>query len=57
MLYCNTIWEVDIMLVCHMRLRVKSVYSSRTWETKVNKMSDQQVIAVYYNMVRQGKIK
>lgn len=45
------------MQVYKMRARVKSVYPSPKWESKVNKMTDGQIIAIYHTMIRQGKIK
>ena len=35
---------------------VKSAYPSDTWK-KVDKMSDEQIVAVYYSLVQRGKIK
>jgi hypothetical protein len=36
---------------------VKRAYpQSKTWHTKVDKMPDSQVIAIYFRLKRQGKI-
>lgn len=40
-----------------MRGWVKSAYPSNTWKKKVDKMSDEQIVAVYYSLVQRGKIK
>lgn len=45
------------MRVCQMRARIKSVYPSKRWRSRVDKMQDEQVIAVYFNMLKEGKIK
>ena len=45
------------MTTANMRDWVKSSYPSDTWRKKVDKMSDEQIIAVYYSLVKQGKIK
>jgi len=45
------------MEVNKMRELVKSAYSGLRWNTRVDKMSDKQVIAIYYNLVNQGRIK
>lgn len=39
------------------REAVKAAYPSRKWATKVSKMDDQQVIAVYLRLKSQGKVK
>jgi hypothetical protein len=40
-----------------MRDWVKSAYPGPNWKTKVDKMSDEQIIALYFSLVKQGKIK
>lgn len=43
--------------VSQKREALKAAYStSRRWATKVNKMSDSQVIAVYLRLKSQGKV-
>lgn len=44
------------MSVTDMRSWVKSAYTGESWKAKVDKMSDSQVIALYYKLVAQGKI-
>ena len=38
------------------RQQVIEAYQSKTWREKVNKMSDQQVIAIYFRFKKEGKI-
>jgi len=38
------------------REAIKQVYLSKKWATKVNKMTDAQVIAVYMRLKLQGKV-
>lgn len=38
------------------REAVKAAYPSQKWITKVSKMSDAQVIAVYMRLKAQGKV-
>ena len=40
-----------------MRDWVKSAYPGPNWKKKVDKMPDDQIIALYYSLVKQGKIK
>lgn len=40
-----------------MRDWVKSAYPGPGWKEKVDKMSDSQIIALYYSLIKQGKIK
>lgn len=35
---------------------LKTVYPSKKWATKVDKMSDSQVVAVYMRLRAQGKL-
>lgn len=44
------------MTVCEMRTAVKSRYNNRTWCTRVNSMSNKQVMAIYYRMFRDREI-
>lgn len=36
---------------------VKSAYPGPNWAEKVNNMTDVQIIALYFSLVKQGKIK
>ena len=45
------------MEVYIMRDWVKSAYPGLNWKAKVDKMSDSQIIALYYSLIKQGKIK
>ena len=38
------------------REALKKVYNSRAWAEKVNKMSDDQVVAIYLRLKSQNKI-
>ena len=42
--------------VSRKREALKAVYPSKRWATKVNNMSDNQVIAVYLRFKSQGKV-
>jgi hypothetical protein len=44
------------MTTIQMRERVKTAYPGPHWKRKVNKMTDEQIIAIYYNLIRLGKI-
>lgn len=35
---------------------VKKAYTGERWANKVNRMSDQQIIAIFFRLRRQGKI-
>lgn len=43
------------MTVDQMRYDISKIYPGVKWKRKVDKMSDNQVIAVYYNFERSGK--
>lgn len=45
------------MLVSEMRRKVKSVYGNATWDARVDRMADRQVIAIFYDMKEKGKFK
>jgi hypothetical protein len=45
------------MLVSEMRRKVKSVYGNSTWDARVDRMADNQVIAIFYSMEEKGKFK
>jgi len=40
-----------------MRDWVSSAYPGKIWKERVKKMPDEQIIALYYRLVKQGKIK
>ncbi len=44
------------MTTIQMRERVKVTYPGSHWKRKVNKMTDEQIIAIYYSLIRLGKI-
>lgn len=44
------------MTVEQMRAKIAKVYKSMSWATKVNMMSDIQVIAVYHRLLKQGRM-
>lgn len=35
---------------------IKQAYPTKTWQAKVDKMPESQVIAVYFRLRKQGKI-
>lgn len=39
-----------------MRASLKTVYKGRRWAAKVDKMSDEQVVAIYRNLQQQNKV-
>lgn len=45
------------MEVVNMRTWLKKAYSGPRWQKMVDKMKDDQVMAIYYDMVKRGKIK
>ena len=45
------------MRVDQMREKVKEAYPGKNWKAKVDKMLDEQIIAVYYTLINFGKIK
>lgn len=45
------------MTTSNMRGWVKSAYTSDSWKKKVDRMSDEQIIAIYYSLIKQGRIK
>ena len=52
----ETLMEVS-MQTYQMRDWVKSAYSGPNWKAKVDKMEDNQIIALYRSLIKQGKIK
>ena len=49
--------EESALTTVNMRDWVRSAYPGLNWKKKVDKMSDDQIIALYYSLVKQGKIK
>jgi len=49
--------EESALTTVNMRDWVRSAYPGPNWKKKVDKMSDDQIIALYYSLVKQGKIK
>lgn len=45
------------MTTANMRDWVKSAYPTPNWKSKTDKMPDNQIIALYHSLVKQGKIK
>ncbi len=45
------------MEVVHMRTHLIAAYPGPNWKKKVDRMSDNQVIAVYSRLVKEKKIK
>ena len=43
------------MLMDDMRAAITSVYPNATWKYRVDKMGDNQVIAIYYKFQEEGK--
>ncbi len=44
------------MTTIQMRERVSLAYPGPNWKTKVRKMKDEQIIALYHSLLRLGKI-
>ena len=40
-----------------MRKKIKSVYNNSTWSARVDRMADNQVIAIFYSMQEKGQFK
>ncbi len=45
------------LTVSQMREKIREAYSSDSWAKRVRNMPDDQVIAIYYKFLKQGKIK
>lgn len=45
------------MEVSEMRTKVKHAYAGDKWAHKVKKMSQEQIVAIYYRLLKAGKIK
>ena len=43
------------MTISQMRVAITEVYPGPTWERKVANMPDDQVVAIYYEFLRQGR--
>ena len=39
-----------------MRIEISNVYPNTTWENKVKRMADNQVIAIYNKFLKDGKL-
>lgn len=39
------------------RDKVRAAYDGPKWKAKVDKMSDRQIIALYFRFMKEGKIK
>ena len=46
-----------MLSIDQMRSALYDAYSSKTWQDKVTKMSDNQVIVVFRNLRRRGTIR
>ena len=44
------------LTVGFMRQKIAEVYDTMNWRDKVSKMYDDQVIAIYYSLLRSGKL-
>ena len=45
-------------MLYEMKKQIKAAYNNAPkWVDKVNKMSDEQITALYYSLVKQGKVK
>ena len=44
------------LTVGFMRQKIAEVYDTMNWRDKVSKMYDDQVIAIYYSLLRNGKL-
>lgn len=40
-----------------MREKVAEAYSGDNWKLKVRRMPDDQIVAIYYRLLKSGKIK
>lgn len=43
--------------VNQMRVSVGSAYPGQKWNKKVRKMDDMQIIALYYKLIKSGRIR
>ena len=44
------------MTVENMKTEISHVYDTRSWQKKVDEMYDDQVIAIYYKFLKEGKL-
>ena len=44
------------MTVDQMRKEIRKAYSGERWQLKIDKMLDDQIIAIYYKFKKEGKI-
>lgn len=45
------------MTVRFMRREISKVYNNKTWDNKVAQMPDNQVIAIYFSFLEQGRFE
>jgi len=45
------------MTIDQMRMWVISAYSGPRWKSKVKAMPDDQIVSLYYSLIKQGRIK
>ncbi len=45
------------MTIEQMKMRIFEVYPGPAWKAKVQEMANDQIIALYYSLVKRGKIK
>lgn len=45
------------LAISQMREKIAEVYSSDQWKQRVKRMPNDQVIAIYYRMLQDGRIK
>lgn len=45
------------MTIYTMRAWVMSAYTGDHWKNRVKKMPDDQIVPLYYSLIKQGKIK
>ena len=45
------------MTIDNMRDWVKSAYPGEKWKSKVKTMPDDQIVPLYYSLIKQGRIK
>ena len=43
------------MTTLDMRIQISSVYSSHNWKLKVQRMTTDQIIAIYYRFLKENK--
>lgn len=50
-------WIIMNLQISQMREKIREVYSGEGWIKRVRNMPNDQVIALYYKFLKQGKIK